>query len=151
MGMYSSVLEVDMECVKSDAFLSWLENKVVPEYLDKVVPEYLEYESYKETALEAWLNSNGDEVEFFMQLLDSSKIIGYWYGGWSIFMRDLAQFFEGKVHLQYEEPEVFAMLYFKDGLFTVSMGEISYENPMSIEQIAEIPELPFKERMFRVL
>ena len=162
MGMYSAIIEQNVECLDADAFVAWLEDTTKPTYLKckervygqkrktKLVDHTEEYMSYKKEAFDLWTKST-DEADFFSGLLGGRKIIGYFYESWSFFMRDLAQFFEGEITLQYEEPDVFAKLEFSDKRFFIRTAQLEYSEPMKIEHVAEIPELPIKEKMLRAL
>ena len=149
MGMYSTVIDKDWSCRDKRKFSAWLADVTVPSYIP---PDYAKsYVGNKERARKSWSDSKLDESEFADEMFDNNKIIGYWYEEWCIFMRDVAMFFEGEVTLQYEEPEYFAKLIFKEGMFFVRLGETKYGVPVNIDKFAKIPKLPDREKILREL
>lgn len=149
MGMYSTVIDRNWECRDKQKFSAWLADTEVPSY---VAPnDAKSYSGNKERTRKAWTDSQYDENEFADEMFDNNKIIGYWYEEWCFFMRDIAMFFEGEVTLQYEEPEYFAKLIFKEGRFLVRLGETKYEKEAPIEVFAKIPKLPNREKILRSL
>ena len=139
MGMRGYVTETDVEIVDLEG---------LKEFRDKVLKWELGYEKFKPDYdsdelkegchlarsiklkceaedEEEWNNHFGKNNEVYFQW-DDWKINGYWYDSFVMFIRDLAPFIEGEVHIDCEEAEQWSKIYWENGACRLEIGIIEW-------------------------
>jgi hypothetical protein len=152
MGMYTSVMSSDIEIMRPVQLKEWLMDKKVPVYVKmkgmrgsapRTDDCSTEYVCWTETLLK----ERDTEMDIPYEFFNERKIIGYWYPGFLMFIRDLAQFVEGEVELQYEDGRSYAKIIFKDKDCKIAHGELSYDEPEPLD----LMPLPHHEQLQRKL
>ena len=159
MGMYSYVdwSEIEFRGRTSQAnFEDWLGDLKCPKYvpdLDKYgqgeLPE--QYVKEKERVKEAWEKSENNPEKFIEEWLEDTKVISYWYDGFCYILRDIAMFFEGEIHLNFEQKDEAWNIHFEDGQCLVERGLMKWDKKETLEQNGFVEQLPSKEKLFRAI
>jgi len=63
----------------------------------------------------------------------------------------MAQFLQGYVILEYEEPGEFARITWEDGQVFIEMAKAEFGDRHQLEKFIDLPPLPEKEKLLRGL
>jgi len=147
MGMYSSVINIDLEVKDVEGLNKFLTISKAPSYVPKKF--HKDYEDEMRYVVETLGEGPLNKDVSFTGIFDNKKIISYWYDGFCYFMRDFAEFVEGEVELAYEDGETFVKMIFNNGNLYVSNGAITYGERLDIEDYNGLASLPDREKLRR--
>lgn len=168
MGNRGTVDWTDLEIQegKTEMFLEWLKEDDAPQWMEGINPRFPRgqqttvadnYKGEKKTLrdnifkdVERMKNreSLGEAIAY--SLFEDTKVIGYWYEGFCLLLRELAVFLEGDVRVLGEGDDGIANITFEDGDVRVSIAEYQWSNH-TIEELGTLPELPDEVKLVRKL
>ena len=120
MGMYSYV---------EDAEVRIIDKQGLTEFFSKIKNSKDGYYARYSELIDSDNDGSGFKIDdnvLDCSGIDGWKIIQYWYGEFLDFLRDLAIFVEGEIHLRYETDHEYANIKFKDGECIIGIGEIEW-------------------------
>ncbi len=128
MGMYTNIMQPDVDVVDMDGlkeYLKKLKNGEYPQYTqkDSMFSDY--NENIGPTYADALELDEKNKILSF-QGFDNWKIISYWYDLFITFLRDIAVYLDGRVEMEYETNELGAFIDFMGGQCYINVGEMTW-------------------------
>jgi len=154
MGNRGSLDWHDVEIKNEEAFKDWLKDDTIPDHILKCAKGDIEnYKVEVKWLKEALLKvpSNESLVDALLSaLFDDTKVIGYWYTGTCLVLRELAMFLTGDARVIGEGDDGVAVIRWEEGEASVDIGTLEW-HAHTFEELAGVPELPDEIKLVRTL